>query len=58
MTILLKNLIHGCKKTISKYFKILKLQFNSFQTIQTELLRKPNENILNVLQQRQIILPY
>ena len=40
MTILLKNLIHGCKKTTLKYFNILKLQFNSSQTVQTELLRK------------------
>ena len=53
-----KNLIHGCKKTTLKYFNILKLQFNSSQTVQTELLRKPNENILNILKQRQIILPY
>ena len=45
MTILLKNPLHGCNKTILKYVKILKLQFNSSQTVHTELLRKPNENI-------------
>ena len=28
------------KKTILKYVKILKLQFNSFQTVRTELLEK------------------
>ena len=56
MTTLLKNLIHGCKKTIIKYFHTLKLQFNSPQTVQTELLRKPNENILDILKQRQIVL--
>ena len=33
------------KKTISKYFKILKLQFNSSQRVHIELLRKPNEDI-------------
>ena len=56
MTILLKNLIHGCKKTILRNFHILKLQFNSSQTFQAELLRKPNENILDILKQRQIVL--
>ena len=40
ITTLLKCPLHGCKKTILKPVKILKLQFNSFQTVRTELLEK------------------
>ena len=54
------------KKTILKYVKILKLQFNSSQTAHAELLRKPNKILekggllINKLKQSQIILllPY